>query len=175
MVREGALSSVNFQVPAAIELVEKRPLIAQAAAAINQVVDSRVAAAAEALDRTNIVQARLQRVNDAILQLLPLLYRADSHGNHHNVDSVTRRILISVPWGSSGWRKGENPAKRWGLVQTEQRRLRGILIARQDKQPGSAMFVYQHRGWHVATGYATYEAALDYWRRRPIKYGEWGG
>lgn len=174
MVRRGALSRVAFKVPTAIELAERKPLIAQAAAAISQVVDSRVQAAAEALDRTNIVQARLQRVNEAILQLLPLLYKADSHGNHWNVDPVTRRIKVSTPWGSSGWRRGDNPAKRWGLVQPEQRRLGWVLRKRMETQPGSAMFLYLRNGWCVATGYETYEQALYYWREwKPIKHGEW--
>lgn len=159
-MRWGMLSTLNFKVPAAIEIAERRPLVARAAAAINQAVDSRVAAAAAELDRTNIVSARLAVVNAAILELLPLLYKSDEYGAHWNVD-LTRRIRIATPWGSSGYRKGDNPAKRWGLVQPEQRRLSAILRTRQETQPGSAMFLFLRRGWYVAQGYAAYEVALD--------------
>lgn len=166
------LSRVNFELPKAVEVSERKPLVARAAASINQAVDSRVAAAAEALDRTNIVSARLAVVNAAILALLPLLYRSDDYGNHWNVD-LTRRIRIPTPWGASGWRKGDDLAKRWGLVQPEARRLGKVLQARQRNEPGSAMFILYKRGWYVAEGYATYEAALQYWQRKPVKRREW--
>lgn len=174
MMRKGALSSVNFKVPTAIEIAERKSSVASAVAAISQAVDSRVQMAAESLDRTNIVTARLQVVNEAMLALLPLLYKSDGRGTHWNVDPVTRRILISTPWGSSGYRRGDNPAKRWGLVQPEQRRLGWVLRNREKTQPGSAMFVFFDQAWHVGTGYGTYEQALYYWREwKPIKYGEW--
>lgn len=166
------LSRVNFELPKAVEVSERKPLIARAAATLSQAVDKRVAAAAEALDRTNVVNARLLVVNAAMLALLPLLYRTDEYNIHHNVDAA-RRIRIPTPWGSSGWAKGDDPVKRWGLVQPEARKLSKILQARQRNEPGSAMFVYYNHGWYVAEGYATYEAALQYWQRKPVKRREW--
>lgn len=172
MVQRGTVTGLNFQIPQAVEIADRKPLVARAAASIGQAVDSRVLAAAEALDRTNIVAARLAVVNAAILAILPLLYRADEYGVHWNVDAA-RRIRIATPWGASGWRKGENPAKRWGLTYPEARQLSGVLRQRQQNEPGSAMFIYYNRGWYIAEGYATYEAALDYWQRKPVKRKEW--
>ena len=100
--------------------------------------------------------------NEAVGVLIRLCYEADTDGSPVNVDTVTARILIPLPWGEAGHR-------RYGLRSTEQRALRRYMQDLQEHKPaGAPIFTYDPlpRCWYLNPwDYSTSAAALAYWER----------
>lgn len=113
--------------------------------------------------------ACVELVNEALCRLTELLYEADVDGEFANVDSVTWRILIPVPWGSQGWRL-------WGLRAWEAESFRKLLMLRGEMQRHISLYDYnaQARTWHLNLNkYPTYAQAMLYLERHPITLQDW--
>ena len=80
----------------------------------------RMSQAAEQLNRAGTLQAQIGVVEGALVALINVLYATDADGQPANYDAVTGRILIPLPWGSSGW-------KHWGLRKMEAQQWHDVL------------------------------------------------
>ena len=87
-------------------------------------VRSRIAEAADALSLKGTMAGRVELANESLSKLVVLVYEADTDRKANNVDLVSLRILIPLPWGSMGWR-------HWGLRAHEANVLRAIMLGRQ--------------------------------------------
>ena len=128
-------------------------------------IKQRVAENAQSLSRAGEMAARVEAINEALTAFTSLLYQADTDGGFANVDSITYRILIPAPFGSSGWRK-------WGLRSWEAGELRQFLAHRcqmKDKRPFLFDYNSESRTWHLnAHDYPSFEAASHYLKREPM-------
>jgi hypothetical protein len=128
-----------------------------------------VRAAAEALSRRNVAQAKAEVLSEALWALVTLCYEADDTGALCNVDGATGRLLVPAPMGRVGHR-------RWGLRYTESEVLRAILMGWQRARGEPPLLTYDSvsRGWHLNIfDYATHPAALGWLQRHPITAGQW--
>jgi hypothetical protein len=98
-------------------------------------------AAAQKLSRLNADGAVCELMNEALARLVVLAYEQDA-GGFCNMDGVTGRLLIPLPWGRNGH-------AAWGLRPQEGNILREILFAWQHDAP--ALFTYDamRRSWYV--------------------------
>ena len=141
-------------------------------------VKQRIADAANALSLAGQMAARVELANEALCKLVELCYQPDDDNRAANVDVVTHRVLIPLPWGSAGW-------KRWGLRYHEALVFRAIMLGRQGVTPGGVvpLFVYDGttRSWHLnvqdyrglADGLAWLQAgqiSLPEWKRYLRQY-----
>ena len=132
----------------------------------------RVAAVAANLSLSGEVARQCAVINEALLKAVALLYEKDADGAWANVDCITYRIRVPMPWGSVGWRL-------WGLRQWEGRVLRSLLIRRAQVGQGAvrpALFDYNAEGntWHLdVQSYVTPELATRFMQKESIKLGEW--
>lgn len=125
----------------------------------------RMVAKAEALNIASDLQARLDICIAAMANLVKVLYTVDADGCYVYVDS-NHRILVPLPWGSSGWRK-------WGLRKWEAEMLRKLLIRRCEK-PGMVLFGYDRQQWYLDTeAFPTMNEALLWIQRRGPTLREW--
>ena len=134
-------------------------------------VKQRIAQTAQELSRAGDVALHVELCNEALHKAAVLLYERDSDGAWANVDSVSERVLVPMPWGSSGWQK-------WGLRRWEATVLRSILIARSSAttQPRPALLGYnaECRTWHVDIGnYGTLALAQRFLAVEPIRLQDW--
>lgn len=133
-------------------------------------VKQRLAETAQSISRAGDMAAHVELVNEALCNLVTILYQRDSDGDWSNIDRVTYRLLIPAPWGSKGW-------KLWELRSWEAIVLRRILIERSTDRTRPALFDYNNlsRTWHLNLGdYKTPAAALLYLERlAPVKVDEW--
>lgn len=133
-------------------------------------IKQRIATAAQELSRAGDTAVHCEIANEALHKLTVLLYAADSDGWRANVDSVTGRILVVVPWGSRGFAS-------WALRKWEADVLRSILIARSgQREPRPALFDYspELRTWFLNTGaYGSLAHAQHYLQREPISLALW--
>ena len=83
-------------------------------------VRQRVADEAAALSRAGWAAAVVEQVNEALCAATARVYERDEDGSYPNVDWLTHRVRISLPWGAAGW-------KHSGLRQWEARILNRIL------------------------------------------------
>lgn len=124
-------------------------------------------AVAERLDRRLVDAATIELLTEALHRLAVLCYEQDAAG-FVNVDGVTGRILIPVPWGRAG-------RSKWGLYPSEGDTLRSILHHRR-KSNTAPLFVYnrQRRAWFVnLEHYPDRSAAFEYLKRNPISVEEY--
>lgn len=124
-------------------------------------------AVAEQLDRRLVDAATIELLTEALHRLAVLCYEQDAAG-FVNVDGVTGRILIPVPWGRAG-------RSRWGLYPSEADTLRSILRERR-KSNTAPLFVYDRarRSWLLNLGgYVDLRAALHYLKTQPISVEEY--
>lgn len=131
-------------------------------------VKQRIADAADKLSLAGTLAARVELCNEALSKLVTLCYELDTDGLAANVDIVTYRILIPLPWGSAGWR-------RWGLRYHEALVLRAIMLARQGGQP-APLFVYDDgaRMWCLnVMDYRGPKAAQAWLHAAPVTLAEW--
>jgi hypothetical protein len=93
----------------------------------------------------------------------------DDHGVLVNVDPVTHRILLPLPWGDEGWRI-------WKMFRhNEAVALRGVLLARV-KGDIIPIFDYNEvtRKWMLsADAYTNVDHAQAYLKAFPILISEW--
>lgn len=134
-------------------------------------VKQRIADAAGALSLAGSMAARVELCNEALHKLVELCYELDSDGLCCNVDIVTYRILIPLPWGSSGW-------KKWGLRYHEALVMRSIMLDRQGVKPGHIvpLFTYDAgvRTWQLnVIDYPTPKRAQAWLQAGQITLGEW--
>lgn len=135
-------------------------------------VKQRIADAADALSLAGTMAARVELANEALCKLVELLYTPDTDGAPVHVDPISMRIMVPVPWGSSGW-------KHWGLRAHEATVLRRILLARQSSwQAGQRppLFVYgaDVRYWTLNIGdYPSHNGAAFWLRGSSIALAEW--
>jgi hypothetical protein len=99
--------------------------------------------AAAQLSRRNVDQAVCELINEAHSRLVMLCYERDDTGRLVNVDEVTGRIQIPLPWGKMGF-------KKWGLSDSEAVALRRIMFSRQ--RVGLPLFFFDRsrRSWFLA-------------------------
>lgn len=124
-------------------------------------------AVAEQLDRRLVDAAAVELLTEALHRLAVLCYEQDAAG-FVNVDGVTGRILIPVPWGRAGRGK-------WGLYPSEADTLRSLLHHRR-KSSTAPLFVYDRarRSWLLNLGgYPDLRAALHYLKTQSISVGEY--
>lgn len=166
------MSVMEYQIPANVAAIQRtikrKPTVAGAVANISAYVDNKLGEAASNLSRGAIIKARLTIVNEAMMGLIQLLYELDESGHPVNVEPTTGRVLVPVPWGSSGWAK-------WKLKQHEGRTLRKVLDRRMRASERVAMFLYSGASgrWHINRRYGTPEQAKVYFRQQPITVKEW--
>lgn len=156
---------MDYQVPT---ILERKPAIASAVATVNRYVDRRVGVLADNLSRGAVAAARIALVNECMAGLGTLLYEVDGAGHPVNVDGVTARLLVPVPWGSRGW-------KVWRLRQWEGRHLRRLLYRRYVQAERVALFAYsaECNGWYLNRRYDTPAKYGEYWRNHAITPVEW--
>lgn len=97
--------------------------------------------ASEVLSRRNTDQAVCELMNEALARVILLAYEEDQ-GGLCNIDRVTGRFLIPMPWGRGGQTK-------WGLRRREADILRNILF--RWHYPGPSLILYDRprRSWQV--------------------------
>jgi len=106
-------------------------------------------------------------MNEALQACVRLLYEKDDDGWPSNVDAVTARILVAVPWGKAGHR-------RWGLRRGEAEALRAILFARQAQGNGLFLYDRSRRSWYLnVADYPTLRLAGGYVAQHPIGVTEY--
>ena len=121
----------------------------------------RVGSVAATLSLRGQMKARAELCNEAVGVLIQLCYEADTDGGPANVDVVSGRILIPLPWGERGHR-------RYGLRSTEQRALRRYMLDLQDHKPaGAPVFSYDptSRNWYLNIYDHNGPGALAYWEQ----------
>jgi len=122
---------------------------------------NRVGNVAGSLSLRGQMKARAELCNEAVARLIRLCYEADTGGGPANVDAVTGRILIPLPWGEKGHR-------RYGLRSTEQRALRAYMFDLQSHKPaGAPIFTYDplSRSWYLNFYDHKGPGALEYWQQ----------
>jgi len=120
---------------------------------------------AQNLSRRLIHGATIELLTESLHRLVVLVYDQDGAG-YINMDGVTGRLLIPVPWGRNG-------RSLWGLYPSEGIALGYIL--RQRQATGVALFVYDRnrRTWSVnLEDCPTQRAALTYLKSYPIRQEE---
>ena len=133
-------------------------------------IKKRIGQAAQELSRAGDTAVHCEIVNEALCKVTDLLYTTDSDGWRANVDSVTGRIMVVLPWGSTGF-------ATWGLRKWEADVARSILIARSSqREPRPALFDYspELRTWFLNTGdYGKLVHAQHYLQREPVSLALW--
>lgn len=133
-------------------------------------IRQRLATSAQELSRAGRMAARVELVNEALHKAVTLLYQADHGGGWANVDEVTGRVLIPLPWGSAGW-------EHYGLRQWEGRALNRILrgrLAAWTPAQRPPLLQYDAGAWFLnRPDYPAIEAALFWLQRTPVTLGEW--
>lgn len=120
------------------------------------------------LSRRNVVLAQVELVNEALSRLIELCYeRID--GQLVNVDTLTHKLLIPVPWG----RRGHS---QWGLRASEAVVLRSILLYRAPVSMPS-LFVYEttSKSWLIDNVTYGDESSAMAWLKRygKVTPSEW--
>lgn len=132
-------------------------------------VRRRIGQEASNLSLAGQMAACVELVNESLCRLTEMLYEPEVDGGFANVDMVTWRILIPVPWGSQGWRV-------WGLRAWEAEALRKLLLVRSEMQRHVRLYDYNEVSytWHLNLhDYPTYDLALAYLERHPVTLQDW--
>ena len=129
-----------------------------------------VARLAQNLSRRNVDMAIVELYMEVMQRLTELAYET-SAGMLCNVDSITHRFLIGLPFGRNGHRK-------WGLSRSEGIVLREMIQARQPQTPSTppGLFLYDRtrRSWTANMfDYDTLEDAQRYWKHYPLVVQEY--
>jgi hypothetical protein len=126
--------------------------------------------AAESLSRRNADAAVVELFMEAMQRLTLLAYECDDNG-YCNIDLVTGRILIPMPFGKAGHR-------RWGISVSESVILREMIQQRQtqtaDRPPGLWLYDRSRRCWLL--NLYDFDALADgqrYWERWPLTVAEY--
>jgi hypothetical protein len=97
--------------------------------------------AADRLSLHNVDAATCEVLNEALARLIQLAYTVDT-GGLCNLDSVTGRFLIPLPFGRNG-------AAKWGLRPQEANILRQILFDWQCEPPALLIYDRSRRAWFI--------------------------
>jgi hypothetical protein len=120
---------------------------------------------AEALSLRNVDGSVVELFMEALSRLTELCYEEDEAGLC-NIDSVTNRILIPLPFGRAGFAK-------WGFRRQESVVLRDIM-ARRQTQPGLFLYDKSRRCWHLNRyDHDSYDVARSYLARYPVTIAEY--
>lgn len=121
-----------------VRVVTRKEGIAQASPARHTTIQR----AAQNLSRRNVDQAITELLNEALARLTVLCYERGDDGQLCNVDAVTGRVLVPLPWGKAGYAK-------WGLSASEADSMRAIMFTRQ--RVGVPLFHYDRsrRAWFL--------------------------
>lgn len=106
---------------------------------------TNIARVAASLSRRNVDQAICELINEAHSRLVVLCYERDDTGRLVNVDEVTGRVQIPLPFGKAGH-------KKWGLSPSEADTFRRIMFTRQRQGLPLFFFDRSRRAWYVALG-----------------------
>lgn len=162
--------TANFQVEQVDEyLLRAEDIRHTSAPAATTAPRQALAQAADRLSQAGVLRAHLDAMLEAMAALVSILYDADEDGMPANYDYVTRRILIVLPWGDSGW-------QQWGgLRKWEAIIMRKILIARvKEPRRRPPLFDYGNRQWFLNTrDYPNAKAALEWLRKEGPSLAEW--
>jgi hypothetical protein len=120
-----------------VRTLQRKEGIAQAAPARH----TALRAAAEKLSRRNVDQSICELMNEALARLVQLAYEQDS-GGLCNLDGVTGKLLIPLPFGRLGHAK-------WGLRPIEAVILRQVLFDWQYPSPTLFFYDKSRRAWFV--------------------------
>jgi hypothetical protein len=121
--------------------------------------------AAETLSRRNADQAVIELMMEALQRLVDLCFEEDI-GGLCNIDVVTGKVLLPLPWGRNGH-------QRWGLRPHESNILREIMQGRQ-YQPGLFTYDKLRRCWRINLhDFPTYDLAMNYLTRYQIGIAEY--
>jgi hypothetical protein len=131
---------------------------------------STVQRAAQALSRRNADGAVVELFAECMQRLTLLAYERDDDG-YVNIDPVTRRILIPLPYGKAGHR-------RWGITSSESVILREMIQQRQgqtaDRPPGLWLYDRTRRCWRLNLfDWDTLQDGQRYWSRWPLTVAEY--
>lgn len=131
---------------------------------------SAIQRATQALSRRNADAATVELFSEAMQRLTLLAYEQDEDG-YCNIDPITNRLVIPVPWGKAGH-------KRWGLTPSESVVLREMIqrrqIGRDGRAPGLWLYDRARRAWRVNLyDFDTLADGQHYWKRWPLTVGEY--
>lgn len=135
------------------------------------VVRERMQTIAASLSLAGTMAAHCEVVNEALAALVTVLYQRDDDKCPANIDRVTGRILIPVPWGSAGW-------KRWGLRKWEAEIVRRLLMGRLRNRQIVPLFDYSSEMRYWSVNLATYNSqrmAMAYLQAHAVTLAEWRG
>lgn len=139
----------------------------QAVSKVRRSASERLHEVARGISRKAMYEGVAGVCNAALASVVSVCYdRLD--GRLVNIDPVTWRILVPVPWGKAGY-------LRYGLRSTEAAVLRAILVARAEQDSHPALFVYDPdaRRWlAVLADYRSAGMAETYLDRYPIQAPE---
>jgi hypothetical protein len=117
--------------------------------------------AAETLSRRNADQAVCELMNESLARLVQLAYEQDA-GGFCNIDRVTGKLLIPLPWGRNGHAK-------WGVRPMEAVILRQILFDWHYPGPTLLRYDRSRRAWFVNLyEFANHHLAKGWLREYPI-------
>jgi hypothetical protein len=109
-------------------------------------------AAAEHLSLANVDTATCELLNEALSRLVALAYEEDA-GGLANIDNVTGKILIPLPWGRNGQGK-------WGLRPQEANILRQVLFDWEHDAMPLLRYDRTRKSWFInLTEYSNYHLA----------------
>jgi hypothetical protein len=121
-----------------VRIIERKERIAQASPTRH----TNIQRAAQSLSRRNVDQAITELLNEALGRLTVLCYERGDDGQLVNVDGVTGRVLVPLPWGKAGYAK-------WGLSPSEGDTMRAIMFTRQRNGVPLFFFDRSRRAWFV--------------------------
>ncbi len=98
-------------------------------------------AVAESISLANVDGAICELMNEALARLVALAYEQDA-GGLANIDNVTGKILIPLPWGSNG-------ASRWGLRPQEANILRQVLFDWEQGEQTLLRYDRTRKSWFI--------------------------
>ncbi len=98
-------------------------------------------AVAESISLANVDGAICELMNEALARLVALAYEQDA-GGLANIDNVTGKILIPLPWGRNG-------ASRWGLRPQEANILRQVLFDWEQCPPTLLRYDRTRKSWFI--------------------------
>lgn len=134
-------------------------------ATIDSYVRQREQIAADALNRLTTEQRYVVAAQEALLRLSQLCY-VQVGSRYVNIDNLTWRILIPLPWS-------RRSCQLYGLREWEARNLGNLIMARQEGR-GPALFLYGDTRWYInIADYPDIETAVAYWDKRRLMVDEW--
>lgn len=122
--------------------------------------------AADALNRLTTEGRYVVACMDAVLRLTELCY-VTTGSRLVNVDNLTWRLIINVPWSRAG-------AGLYGLRDWESKILRSVMVGRSQQRRKRPLFSFGRGRWYLnMDDYPAVDAAITYWQRNQLTVDEW--